>query len=61
MARNKELRQLRDAEVVRQYNELDKKHLKHSYIVSELAKKHFLTERTVAAIISGEYDKRDAK
>ena len=59
MKRNKKARQQRDARMNEDYIKMDKQGYRNDKIIKKLSKKYSLKPRTIYAILSGEYEKRD--
>jgi AraC-like DNA-binding protein len=59
MARNQERRKLRDEAVKSAYQKWAAKHYRHDYCIERVAEQFYLSERTISAIVSGEYDRKD--
>jgi hypothetical protein len=60
MPRNVALRSRRDEKIKADYAKMyEPKKYRTDYIISQLSEKYYLTERTIRAVLWGEYDKAD--
>ncbi|MCB0395860.1 MAG: hypothetical protein KDD36_04375 [Flavobacteriales bacterium] len=58
MPTDKELFQSRNKAISEQYNKLSSQGYSNDYILAQLSQTYFLKERTIYAVVSGEYDRR---
>jgi hypothetical protein len=54
MPKDNELRRLRNLEIIKDYEKLDKEGYRYAVIVERLGKKWFLKPRTIEGILRGE-------
>lgn len=61
MKKDKRLFQKRNEQINEEYVELSKEGHLHNAAIEKLSEKYFFKPRTIYAIISGEYEKRQTK
>ena len=61
MKKDKRLFNKRNEQINKEYTELGKEGFLHDATIEKLSEKYFLSPRTIYAIISGEYEKRQTK